>query len=135
MAYLFPVQGKCRISQNKAKNKSRILNIATYKENNPVMASEKGIIKRILKINDEAYFDVNFIEIDHENDYVTIYKHFQINSIKVKEGQHVEKGQIIANVGNTGENYYLSWEIVIRNNTRVKPSFYIDKDLTNLIEN
>ena len=42
--HLFPVQGKCRISNYYIRNEG--IDIATYNQNNPVMASEKGIVKK-----------------------------------------------------------------------------------------
>ncbi len=42
------------------------------------------------------------IIIDHGNGYHTVYNHLQSNSLKVKEGDFVRKGEQIALSGNTG---------------------------------
>lgn len=44
----------------------------------------------------------NAIMIEHDNGLVTQYFHIKENGIKVKKGQKVSKGQIIAKVGSTG---------------------------------
>lgn len=46
----------------------------------------------------------NFVIIDHENGEFSIYCHLQDGSIKVKPGDKVHKGMIIARVGNTGNS-------------------------------
>ena len=103
--HLFPVQGKCKISNDYSKGykiRNEGIDIATYNQNNEV----------------------------------TIYKNLQRNSIKVKEGQHVKKGQVIANVGSgdSKKSLYLHYE-QRKNNIPQQPAFSIDKNLTNLIKN
>lgn len=44
----------------------------------------------------------NYVVIDHGNDIKTLYAH--CSRLYVKEGQHVEKGEIIAAVGSTGDS-------------------------------
>lgn len=46
----------------------------------------------------------NHIIIDHGNGYQTIYAHVINESIKVKEGQQVKRGDLIANVGSSGNS-------------------------------
>ncbi|GFN37159.1 peptidoglycan DD-metalloendopeptidase family protein [Tepidimicrobium xylanilyticum] len=66
----------------------------------------------------------NLVEIDHENGYVTRYAH--CNTIKVKKGDRVYKGQVIATVGNTGRSTgaHLHFEI-IKNGKYQNPSSYV----------
>lgn len=45
--------------------------------------------------------DGNYVTIDH-GDYQSFYVHFKKNSIQVKEGQSVKKGQVIGLGGNSG---------------------------------
>ncbi|MEG2428996.1 MAG: peptidoglycan DD-metalloendopeptidase family protein, partial [Oscillospiraceae bacterium] len=47
----------------------------------------------------------NLIKIDHGNGMMTWYAHCLDNSLKVRVGQVVGKGQRIASVGNTGNSY------------------------------
>jgi murein DD-endopeptidase MepM/ murein hydrolase activator NlpD len=42
------------------------------------------------------------VMIDHGNGYVTLYAH--LNSIYVRQGENVSKGQQIGTVGNTGNS-------------------------------
>lgn len=46
----------------------------------------------------------NYIIIDHGNSNFTIYAHLYPNSIKVKAGDVVNKGQLIARMGNSGSS-------------------------------
>ena len=111
--HLFPVQGKCRISQDYKqiyydksgkKHGHKGIDIATFKQNNPVMASEKGVVKLAAEGNGENHHTGygNVIEINHGNNEITLYAHLQ--KYIVTKGQIVERGQIIGNVGNTGNS-------------------------------
>lgn len=68
----------------------------------------------------------NTVVIDHENGYKTLYAH--ANTIKVKKGQRVYKGQAIATIGTsgrvTGPNLHFE---VKKNNVPVDPLKYIKK--------
>jgi hypothetical protein len=46
----------------------------------------------------------NYVVIDHGNGEFSVYAHLQEGSIRVKQGEPVETGQIIAKVGNTGNS-------------------------------
>lgn len=62
----------------------------------PVYATAKGVVSGVKR-------DVGLgklIEINHGYGYKTVYAH--LSRISVKRGQHVERGQIIGAVGNTG---------------------------------
>jgi len=54
----------------------------------------------------------NRIEIDHGNGYVTTYSH--LSDMSVQKGQAVQRGQVIAQVGNTGMSMYphLHYEVI-----------------------
>ena len=68
----------------------------------------------------------NFIEIDHGNGYTTVYGH--LSKRLVNRGEKVERGQIIATIGNTGKSTapHLHYEIK-HNKKRLDPSdFYYD---------
>jgi murein DD-endopeptidase MepM/ murein hydrolase activator NlpD len=49
-------------------------------------------------ISDEA----NFVQILHDDGTTAIYAHLQMDMIRVRPGQRVERGEYIANSGNTG---------------------------------
>ena len=46
----------------------------------------------------------NYVIIDHENGEFSAYGHLQEGSIRVKPGERVRKGAVIAKVGNTGNS-------------------------------
>lgn len=52
--------------------------------------------------NPEFEQDGNYIEILHKNNEVSEYEHIRCRSARVKVGDSVKAGQIIAEVGNTG---------------------------------
>jgi murein DD-endopeptidase MepM/ murein hydrolase activator NlpD len=66
----------------------------------------------------------NYIEIDHGSGFITRYAHLE--ELKVRNGQRVEKGQVIATTGNSGGSVapHLHYEI-IRNGLNVDPVLYM----------
>lgn len=71
----------------------------------------------------------NTVTIDHGFGYTTFYAH--IRDIKVKKGEKVSRGQIIATVGNTGKSTapHLHYE-VRKDNRTVNPIYYFFNDLS-----
>lgn len=65
----------------------------------PVTAADRGVVVRS-GWNDQGYG--NFVVIDHQIDYVTLYAH--LDSILVAEGEVVGQGQAIGTVGSTGNS-------------------------------
>lgn len=69
----------------------------------------------------------NHVIIDHGNGYKTLYGH--MDHLTVTEGQYVEQGEVIGQMGNTGRVYgrtgiHLHWE-VIKNGVKQDPrNFY-----------
>jgi murein DD-endopeptidase MepM/ murein hydrolase activator NlpD len=92
----------------------------------PIYATGEGVVVKT-KRSRRGYG--NTIEIDHGYGYKTFYAH--INEIKVKRGEKVKRGQIIATVGNTGKSTapHLHYE-VRKNNHTVNPIYYFFNDLT-----
>ena len=85
-----------------------------------VKATADGVIEK-------AQFDTrlgNFIEIDHGYGYKTIYAH--MNSLSVKKGEKVKRGQSLGGVGNTGRSTaaHLHYEVKRNNKTLDPRKFY-----------
>lgn len=71
----------------------------------------------------------NYIKINHGYDYETAYGH--LNSIGVRKGQKVVRGQAIGTVGNTGISTgdHLHYEVIYKGKT-VNPINYFADDIT-----
>jgi murein DD-endopeptidase MepM/ murein hydrolase activator NlpD len=69
-----------------------------------------------------------FIVIDHGNGISTLYGHIYPETVKVKVGQHVKKGQLIAAIGSNGHSTgpHLHFEVHV-NDTPVDPVHYLMK--------
>lgn len=91
--------------------------------NTPVYATANGKVK-LSKISYEQTGYGNQVEIDHGNGYVTKYAHLE--SIMVKKGEEVKRGQVIGLVGNSGGSVapHLHYE-VIKEGKKVNPIFYM----------
>ena len=50
------------------------------------------------EMRDEA----NFVQILHDDGTTAVYAHLQLDTVRVRPGQHVQRGEYIANSGNTG---------------------------------
>ena len=85
-----------------------------------IHATADGVVKRIATSGDLG----KFIVIDHGYGYLTKYGH--LSMIKVNRGQVVRRGDLIAQMGNTGYSTgpHLHYE-VIKGNKRVDPSKFI----------
>lgn len=46
--------------------------------------------------------DANFVQVLHDDGTSAVYAHLQLDSVRVRPGQRVERGQYIASSGNTG---------------------------------
>lgn len=77
-----------------------------------IFAAASGVVEEI-KMNDEIYGQT--ILIDHLNGYKTFYGHN--SKILVQKGFFVKKGDIIAELGNTGKSSapHLHFEIMYKN--------------------
>ena len=94
----------------------------------PIIAANNGVVKLANNTTDGAYG--RYVLVDHGGGFMTFYGH--CNSIAVKVGQNVTKGQTIATVGNTGWSTgpHLHFEIRIPVKgvtTAVNPMLYYSK--------
>lgn len=92
----------------------------------PIYASGAGIVMKTRRSR-RGYG--NTVTIDHGYGYTTFYAHNK--DIKVKKGDKVVRGQIIATVGNTGKSTapHLHYE-VRKNNRTINPIYYFFNDLS-----
>lgn len=72
----------------------------------------------------------NYVKINHDNNYYTLYAHMKYKSVTVKKGDKVKKGQTIGYMGATGRSTgaHLHFE-VWNGKDRINPTPYIDADL------
>lgn len=89
-------------------------------EGTPTYAADSGTVL-YARWSDSAG---NWVVIDHGNGFVTKYMHH--TSYTVTEGQHVEKGQQVGYVGNTGNSFgaHLHFQVEL-NGTPVDPQAYL----------
>ncbi len=95
-------------------------------EGTRVFATADGIVKEIKGKTSTSGITV---VIDHRNGYTTSYSHLQ--SVKVKRGKRVQRGDIIALSGNSGLSLapHLHYEVRY-NGVRVDPIHYFFMELT-----
>jgi murein DD-endopeptidase MepM/ murein hydrolase activator NlpD len=86
----------------------------------PIVAPAAGTVTLVARQNGYG----NVLEIDHGNGIVTKYAH--CSRIEVKKGQHVQRGQVVANVGSTGlaTGPHLHYEIHVHGKV-VNPLTYV----------
>lgn len=94
-----------------------------------IVAAQKGKVIKVVsnvKTEDSTKGYGNYIEIAHDEKIVTKYCHLKYNSIKVKVGQVVEKGQELGFMGDTGYTFgaHLHFE-VIKDRKAVDPISYL----------
>lgn len=94
-------------------------------EGTAVFATADGVVKSLSEKNTSHG---KAVTISHENGYETSYSH--LLDIRVKKGQKVKRGDIIALSGNSGLSFapHLHYE-VIYNDTRVDPVHYFFLEL------
>lgn len=76
----------------------------------------------------------NYIKIDHNNGYITLYAHLE-KGLKHEKGDKIQKGEIIGKMSDSGNAFgkHLYFE-VFKNNSKIDPTEYLNKDLSNMIE-
>jgi murein DD-endopeptidase MepM/ murein hydrolase activator NlpD len=74
----------------------------------PVHAAREGVVINVAARNfrsgltPQSLDDANFVDILHDDGTHAIYAHLQLDTVRVRPGQRVERGEYIANSGNTG---------------------------------
>lgn len=71
----------------------------------------------------------NYVQIKQNNGKTALYAHMKYNTIKVKEGQTINKGDVIGTIGETGNAYgkHLHLEIKNQNKTKENPLIELNK--------
>ena len=85
-----------------------------YCFNKPVIAPEEGVVEEVHDAIDDNIIGQNNLKdnwgntivIKHANNVYTKLSHLKKSSVKVKKGDEVKYGQIIANCGNSGRSPY-----------------------------
>lgn len=95
-------------------------------EGTAVFATADGVVKTLSEKNSTHG---KAITIDHGNGYETSYSH--LLDIRVRQGDKVKRGDIIALSGNSGLSFapHLHYEVIF-NDTRVDPVHYFFMELT-----
>ena len=126
---------QCIITQNYSNNHKAIDIVSSNYTLDYITAHSDGIIVNIQDglgkmkgiIGSIAYG--NYIKIDHQNGYYTLYAHME-NDLPVKNNQIIKKGQVIGYMSDSGNAYgkHLHFE-VYKNNERINPQEFLNKDL------
>lgn len=77
--------------------------IAEFGKNMPIYAAESGTVYAIHDNDTTKKSWGNYIKIKHEGEVYTLYAHLKTGSLKVKVGDKVTQGEMIANMGGTGK--------------------------------
>jgi murein DD-endopeptidase MepM/ murein hydrolase activator NlpD len=73
-----------------------------------VHAAREGIVLNVAArhyrsgLQPQNMDEANFVQVLHEDGTYAIYAHLQLDTVRVKPGQRVARGEYIANSGNTG---------------------------------
>jgi murein DD-endopeptidase MepM/ murein hydrolase activator NlpD len=73
-----------------------------------VHAAREGVVINVARnhfrggLQPENADDANFVQVLHEDGTYAIYAHLQLDTVRVRPGQQVARGEYIANSGNTG---------------------------------
>jgi murein DD-endopeptidase MepM/ murein hydrolase activator NlpD len=102
----------------------------TAKTGTPVYTTGDGVVEFVIKSTDKASQGYgNLVIINHGYGYKTLYAH--LSKFRVKKGQAIKRGAIIAEVGSTGLSTgpHLHYE-VIKDGKKVNPVNFFFSDLS-----
>ena len=73
----------------------------------------------------------NYVKLRHNDGYYTLYAHMGYNTVRVKTGDKVKKGQILGYMGNTGYSFggHLHFEVRNKSDIKINPTPYLNEDL------
>lgn len=100
----------------------------------PIVAIEDGIVVGCADGYDNTYGKSkiygNYVNIDHGNGWWSLYGHLLKGSVRVKVGQKVKKGDIVAQMGNSGwsNGQHLHFELRNTYNSKqgsIDPIYYL----------
>ena len=113
--------GLRRILNKQKRNPHSGMDIAAP-EGRKIKAAESG---RVLFVGD-LFFTGKVVYLDHGNGLLSLYAH--LSKIHVKEGQQVNRGDVIARVGKTGRvtGAHLHWTVYLNGNA-VDPALFVPK--------
>lgn len=133
--------------QKLLQNKSYIITNGYDKTNHPaidivgsgystdyVVAFDSGVVTEVRKdyrTNDKKGSSYgNYVKINHENGFYTLYSHLKYGSVCVGVGQRVNQGQVIGFMGNTGRASGIHTHFEIRTssspNSKIDPRPYLE---------
>lgn len=106
--------------------------------NHNILAPADGTVKKVLKNynktdkTNKTYG--NYVIIDHGNNIETVVAHLKYNTVRVKKGDKVKKGQVLGVMGNTGysKGTHCHYEVKI-NNEKVDPLKYTYLEKENIL--
>lgn len=77
----------------------------------------------------------NYVLLRHSNGMYTLYAHLAYNTVQVRNGQTVSKGQRLGYMGNTGTSYggHLHWEVRQSNGYKIDPQPYLNTELPGIV--
>lgn len=106
--------------------------------NHNILAPADGTVIKVLKnynkTDKTSKTYGNYVIIDHGNNIETVVAHLKYNTIRVKKGDKVHKGDILGVMGNTGysKGTHCHYEVKI-NNEKVDPLKYTYLENTNIL--
>jgi len=133
--FIFPVSGDYVITSAFGEHDLGLAGASTYHEGidistldgetTPVFAAGNGIVLSA-GYNSRAG---NYVILDHGEGISTVYMHMADESLFVKEGEYISKGQVLGLMGNTGvsSGLHLHFEIRI-SGTSVNPAAFFSQN-------
>lgn len=94
----------------------------------PIYATGDGVVEQVVLNRSRVGYGTQIL-INHGFGYKTRYAH--LNKVHVQRGDSVKRGQLIADLGNTGISTapHLHYEVIYRN-ANVNPINYFDKNMS-----